>query len=518
MRSREISSTKAARLTAAVAALVVFVAACSDADTSDSSTTLAAPQVTTKAPAETATPAPTSEAPPMSTLPIDTNDPDAITVMPGDDLATLVERSLEGSTFILETGTHRLQSVTPKNGMTFVGQPGTVMNGSIVLDGFESGDRYWRFDGIEMTGFVHGRCIDGYEGCAFSQDLFMDDQMLWQVTELDQLDEGKWFWEGNTIYVADDPSNRIIELSVAEHAFVGSADDVTISDLKIEKYATPAQRGTIQAETLGDDGVRGWRWVIENVEVTGSHGAGIRTGDFTRVIGAYLHHNGQLGLSVSGGTGVVIEDSELAFNNIAGFSWGWEGGGMKAVRTNGLMVRNNRSHDNNGPGLWTDIDNVATVYENNRVVDNLAMGIFHEISGDAVIRYNTVERNGFGSADWLWGAGILVAASRDVEVYENRVFDNADGIAGIQQERGEGPDGPRLLQNLSVYNNTVRTELGQTGVVEDIGSSAVFTERNLVFTANTYVDALGDRFAWGGQSLDREGWLAVGQDTGAVWQ
>jgi hypothetical protein len=205
-------------------------------------------------------------------LPINTNDPNAISVSPGDDLAALVERSPEGTAFVLETGTHRLQSVTPKNGMTFVGRPGTVMNGSVVLDGFEPDDRYWRFDGIEMTGFVHGNCTDGYEGCAFSQDLFMDDQMLWQVTDLEQLGEGEWFWGDDAIYLAEDPSNRIIELSMAEHAFVGSADDVTIADLKIEKYATPAQRGTIQAETLGDDGVRGQRWVIENVEVTGSRG------------------------------------------------------------------------------------------------------------------------------------------------------------------------------------------------------------------------------------------------------
>ena len=47
---------------------------------------------------------------------------------------------------------------------------------------------------------------------------------------------------------------------------------------------------------------------------------------------------------------------------------------------------------------------------------------------------------------------------------------------------------------------------------------AVYTERDLVFTSNTYLDSQESRFAWGGRALDREGWLAVGQDEGAQWE
>jgi parallel beta-helix repeat protein len=442
---------------------------------------------------------------------------DGIVVAPGDDLAALVDAAEPGTSFVIEAGVHRMQSVRPKDGMSFVGLPGAVMNGSMVLDGFVFDDPFWRLDGIEMSDFLHGECFAGYEGCRYQQDLFMDNVMLWQVTEIDQLEPGRWLWDGESVFVANDPSQRRVELSVAEYAFLGAASDVTISGLRIEKYATPAQSGTVQAQEPGD-GERGQRWLIEDIEITGSHGAGIRTGDFTTVRNVYVHDNGQMGVSISGGTGVVLEGSEIAFNNIAGFDWGWEGGGMKATLTQDLIVRNNHSHDNEGPGLWTDIDAVDTLYEGNVVADNAGVGIFHEISGAATIRDNTVERNGFGKSEWLWGAGILVAASSDVEVYDNRVLDNADGIAGIQQERGSGPDGPRLLRNLSVYDNTVRMLGGQTGVVQDVGDDAVFTSRGIVFSGNTYVDVIGRRFAWDGRSLDQDGWLATGQDEGSEWQ
>jgi hypothetical protein len=442
---------------------------------------------------------------------------DGVVVSPGDDLAAMVSEAPEGTRFFLAAGVHRAETVVPKDGMEFIGDPGAVMSGASVLDGFVSDGEFWRLDGVEMSGSTGGDCIAGYEGCVLSQDLFMDNVMLWQVTDIDQLAPGRWLWDGDTIYVANDPSTRRVELSVVPHAFVSDADDVTISDLVIENYASPAQTGAVQAQLLGDGG-RGSGWLLSNIEVFGSHGVGIRTGDVTTVRDSHVHHNGQLGIAVSGGTDVVIEDTEIAFNNVAGFNWMWEGGGLKATRCDGLVVRNTYSHDNEGPGLWTDIDAVDTLYEANRVVDNAAAGIFHEISGAAVIRDNTVEGNGFDNSSWLWGAGILIAASNDVEVYGNVVSGNADGIAGIQQERGDGPYGPRLLRNIAVHDNTIRMAGGHTGVVQDSGDSSVFTDRNIVFSSNTYVHVSGRRFAWDGRYLDRDGWLATGQDEGATWE
>ena len=491
-----------------VAILVVLVAACTEREGSSIPVVTLGP-ITTMSSVPADTSAPPTTAPPESI--------DGIVVRPGDDLNSAVAAAPEGTRFLLTPGMYRIEPITPKDGMAFVGSPGTVLSGAQVLEGFEGERGLWSLGGVQRTGEDRGVCFANAGGCTYSQDLFVDDVMLWQVTELGDLDEGRWFWDGDRIYIANDPTGRRVELSVSSHAFVGDADDVEISGLTVEKFATPAQEGTIQAQALGD-GERGRRWVIRDVEVTGSHAVGIRTGDYTLVSGVHVHHNGQMGLAISGGTDVVVEKSKIAFNNIAGFDWTWEGGGMKATRTEGLVVRNNDAHDNIGPGLWTDIDAMNTLYEGNRVVDNTAMGIFHEISGPAIIRDNYVEGNGFDKAEWLWGAGILIAASNDVEVTGNEVIDNADGIAGIQQDRQDGPGAPYLLQDVLISGNTIRMQQGQTGVVEDAGMDAVFSDRNILFEANTYLDATGRRFAWDGRSLDRRGWLATGQDAGANWE
>ena len=464
-------------------------------------------------------PTSTTQAPPETTIPEPEPEPEGIRLTVGDDFQAAVDAAPEGTAFVIESGIHRAQEVVPKNGMTFVGLPGAVMAGAIVLDTWTLDDsKRWRFDGISASIRSGGTCNDGYDGCKLSQDLFMDDVMLQQVTDKADLGPGRWYWQGETVFVGDDPGKRRVELSVASHAFSGEASDVTIRGIVVEKYAAPAQTGAIQASAPGNDVPLADGWLIEDSEVRLNHGAGIRLGDRTTVRGVFIHDNGQLGVVANGGTGSIIEDSEIAGNNIAGFKWGWEAGGSKFKRTVGLIVRRTIVRDNNGPGLWTDIDNYDTLYEFNTVTDNYASGIFHEISYNAVIRNNTVTGNGFGNQRWLWGAGILVAASSDVEVYGNTVTDNADGIAGIQQDRGKGAEGPRLLSNLFVHDNTIAVDGGQIGIVEDVGSPAVFEERNNRFESNTYVDVKGQRYMWLGKELNAAGWQREGQDLEGTWR
>lgn len=54
---------------------------------------------------------------------------DGISVSPGTDIQRLVNSNPPGSTFVLKTGIHRNQRVVPKDGNTFVGEPGTIMDG-----------------------------------------------------------------------------------------------------------------------------------------------------------------------------------------------------------------------------------------------------------------------------------------------------------------------------------------------------------------------------------------------------
>ncbi len=140
------------------------------------------------------------------------------------------------------------------------------------------------------------------------------------------------------------------------------------------------------------------------------------------------------------------------------------------------------------------------------------MGIFHEISYAAVIRNNYVEGNGSGHSAWLWGAGIVVAASPNVEVYGNEVVNNADGIAGIQQNRGSGQYGPYQVSNLHVHDNHVTMNGGNTGLVQDIGDNSYFTSRNNRFVNNNFtVQGDGRNFSWNNTNYTLAEWNALGQ-------
>lgn len=283
-------------------------------------------------------------------------------------------------------------------------------------------------------------------------------------------------------------------------AFVGDAANVLIDNLVIENYANRPQFGAIHATGPG--------WTIRNSEFRYNAGAGLAFNSGWRVSGNYIHHNSQIGI-IGSSAGAIVENNEIAFNNWTdAYDPNWEAGGSKFVRTQGLIVRNNYVHDNHGPGLWTDYNNVNTLYEGNTVIGNYGPGIFHEISYDAVIRNNRVEGNAFQ----FYTGGILITESSNVEVSGNSVSGNDGGIVAIQGSgRGSGDYGAFIVENLWVHNNSVTYQQGWTGVSDQVGDGAVYT-RNNRFEANVYtVPQAYNGWYWKG-AIPWAQWTALGHD------
>ena len=296
---------------------------------------------------------------------------------------------------------------------------------------------------------------------------------------------------------------------VAQFAFQGGGDGVIIEGLVIRRYANPLQTGVLRTSAGAIN------WIVRNNEITDNNGAGVYANTGWRVLGNYLHHNHYAGL-FCGGSNITIEGNTIAYNNTDHHNPNFEAAGMKCIRTVNLTVRNNNVHHNHGPGLWTDTDNIHTLYERNTVRDNFGPGIFHETSFDAVIRNNLVERNGFGFTPWLDGAGILLNTSQNVEIVGNTVRNNNDGIGLTYTDRGTSTTyGPRQLRNVLVRDNTVVMSSGQTGVVTNLASDAVFsTAWNNRFVGNDYTNNTGSSqpFAWGRVSLTWNLWKSAGHD------
>ena len=436
-----------------------------------------------------------------------------VELVPGQDIQASINSLPAGTVFLLKAGLHRLSSpLTPRDDDTFVGELGTVVSGARVLTTLGRSGALWYADGQTQQGQVAGQCEAGYPRCSYPEDLFIDDKLLQAVGTFADVAPGKWYFDyaADRIYFADDPIGRRVETSVVRSAFSGGARNVTIGTMTIEKFATPAQVGAIHGDATTS-------WIVQDNEIRWNHAVGVRSGPGMQLLRNNVHHNGQEGM---GGLGdnVVVEANEIAYNNTCHFNPGWEAGGTKFVKTQYLIVRGNYAHHNAGPGLWTDIDNIYTTIEDNTVEYNAQMGIFHEISYDAVIRHNTARQNGWSSDTWLWGAGILVAASVNVEISGNMVSDNANGIGAVQQNRGSGAYGPHEISNLWVHDNTVTMTSGRTGLAEDVDDRTYFTSRNNHFVGNTYY--LGTStypFEWMDSQIGETRWRQYGEDVNGIF-
>jgi hypothetical protein len=371
-----------------------------------------------------------------------------VSISPGQNIQAAVDAHPEGTTFRLKSGTYQNQTVIPKSGNSFIGEPGTIMDGGLV-----------------------------------------------------------------TSYAYRVPNSS------------GSAvpDNITIQRIKITRYSPKFHFGAIlaggDAENENSD-----NWVIADCEI--SHnitGAGIRLGNRTQVLRNHIHHNGQIGMVGVFGDDILIEGNEFAYNNTDGYSLGNEAGGFKVAQSSGLVVRGNWSHHNQGPGMWTDFDNVNALYEDNLVEDNATAGIFHETSQAAVIRNNVVRRNGFSFHSWLYGGGIQISTSKNVEIYGNTVEENARGIVGIMQTRASSPVyGRPSLENLYVHDNTVRMTVVATtpeghgnvsGISTDQGDESYYSSRGNRFENNHYILGRAPKyFTWHNRELTEAEWQALGLD------
>ena len=302
-------------------------------------------------------------------------------------------------------------------------------------------------------------------------------------------------------------SGAVLDGNGRSHAFTGSADDVTIDGCEITDYSPPTQRGAIEG---GGD-----RWTVVRSNVHNNATVGIRlVGDGGQILDSRIAYNHQLGIAAGPGAGIRIVGNEIAYNNwLSEFSWGHEAGGTKFWSTVDMLVEDNWSHHNHGPGLWTDHDNLRTIYRENLVEDNEdAPGIFHEISYEALIEGNTIRRNGFPAETprpWKKGAGIHISASENVTIRDNVLEGNVDGIAGDQQNRGTGDFGPYLIRNLLVEGNVV-IDSGYSGLVRDTGDNAIFDSRNNRWVDNDYVQS--DGFFWNNGIRSWSYWQGQGHD------
>ena len=70
-----------------------------------------------------------------------------IQIFPGENIQEIVDNNPEGTAFIIKAGVHRMQEIWPKDGNTFWGETGAILNGSRLLTNFvQEGNLYFAPD------------------------------------------------------------------------------------------------------------------------------------------------------------------------------------------------------------------------------------------------------------------------------------------------------------------------------------------------------------------------------------
>jgi len=433
-----------------------------------------------------------------------------IFVAPDTDLARVVAGAPPNTSFVLLPGRHYSGDVKPKDGQIFEGKPGAVLSGAVRLEHFALADNYWKAAGPPPLPLSHGSCdrrlAPGADTCLLREALFIDGTPLTRVLTLDQLRAGTWYQDRTTgdVFLAFDPGKRLVELSYRSSAFYGGARNVTIRQLIIEQFATIAQHGAIEAISASG-------WVVVDNDVRFNSGTGIRTGDLMRVQSNRVSANGQMGIAGTGAN-LFVESNEVSGNNTHAFDPAWEAGATKFVHTDNLMFVRNCVHDNMGAGIWTDIDNRNASIIGNWSIKNSGTGIFHEISGHAIIADNVSALNG-SRENSPWASQILVSGSVDTLVWHNRIHvapNYGHGIFMVEEGR---PNEQKHIHDLPEYvsreNVIIGNEItysgaaGVSGFYSSKGGDVTLASANL-FENNHIIVNQGElrRFRIGSETMN----------------
>jgi Right handed beta helix region len=472
-----------------------------------------------------------------------------IAIGPRDSLQAAIDAHPQGTTFCLEAGMHRLAQAVPKDYQRFIGEgAGTTLSGARVLraDDAKRGDDgryYWKNQTQESK--PHGTLLGpGYSeesnlGDLLNEELFVtpsedpaDPPIRYQrVVSLSELGPERWFFDygRDRIYVTDDPARLgLIETSVLPAAIASPPEapvrGVVIEDLVVEKYASVAQQAAV-------GGTRAFDWTIRSITVRYNHGAGVELGPGTLMENCKIHHMGQEGL-LGGGNATtrptVLRNTEVAYNKTLSFDADWDAGGAKFTRAfgRGMLVENSWFHHNRGAGLWFDIDNYDVVIRSNRFEANDRWGVHYEVSRQAEIYWNEVFDTTDGPEDFLFnGTGIFVTNSAEVDVYENLVYDNKNGIL-VKEDRqatrwaqDSFREGLPHVERVSVHDNDLRMLRGFTGMRLERGDArGYWRPSHIRFAGNTYRLGGEGRFLGPGNDVYTvDEWRDLGNDrTGTV--
>jgi parallel beta-helix repeat protein len=289
--------------------------------------------------------------------------------------------------------------------------------------------------------------------------------------------------------VIDGENTRAYGLSVF-------ASDVTVNGLTVKRIRSDTHKGAVWTTNGASRFTFRDGRAVDSATICIS----LNGGSGHRILRSRMSGCGKEGYFLNGVSGALFEGNDIHSNNLAGaFDDQGENGGGKAMASQDLTFKNNRVHDNRGPGIWFDNGVKRVTVTGNRVYNNADDGIFFEISDAATISGNVVWNNGFANPRWAFGAGILISSSDRAVISGNVVANNARGISVISQARPTAPHTGNVIRNNTVIQKGTAFV---TGFYDDHGGSLFSSANGNGGSGNKYwvggSEPSTDRFGWNG--------------------
>lgn len=347
----------------------------------------------------------------------------------GSDIQPIVDVHPAGTEFILEAGEHRRQTVYPRDGDTFRGESGTVLDGR---DNTDYAFR-WREAGNGLP-------------AQYPKNVTIRNMEIRNYRGTDQMGPILAGWHINKPEAFNGSSGWVVENNhIHNNHFAG---------VRIGRNMRVRNNNIHHNGQVGVTGI-GSGVVVEGNQLNNN---------------GYNHPRG-----ADYGPGVA-----------------WKEAGVKVVSSDNVTIRNNTANNNHGMGIWVDDDVRFISIQGNQASGNAIAGILVEKSYTAEVNNNTLSGNGTstcnGNCLGLHGAGIFVQNSSDVDIHHNTVSANRNAITVTLQNRGNGKYGLWDTKNVYVHHNTMQiTQGGQkVGFSDDSGQPAKYSLDTVCYDYNTY--------------------------------
>lgn len=367
-----------------------------------------------------------------------------------------------GSTIVFKGGVYRNGNININRQLTLQAFPHEkpLLKGSIEVTGWAAEGTMWRKDGWNYSfDKVSSEYIDPAYPMAGNLDMvYVEGVALKQVASKAEVLSGTFYVDSanQQLYIGDNPTAKVVEatallgaLSIAKNVSSDPSNTV-IRGLGFAHYAN-------RAITAGAPNI-----TLENNTFVwnGQNGVWLFAGSDDILRGNIFSYNGRNGVSGLETHRILVEENTFSYNNVERFKKTWDAAGIKFVRTDGLIFRNNIVENNSSTGMWMDVSSSNATVVNNTIRYNESLGIQFEISHKAIIAGNIVHHN---------NAGIFIGDSSNARMYNNTLSMNNYQIVVKDSARvNSNPEtvaaGITWIASNNVIKNNIFSDAGNNAI------------------------------------------------------